>query len=706
MHAMIDIAYTRDLLRRHAKTFLTTFACILTAVACILGLVYTSFQSIVLDSVARQYSDFAGQLDSLSDILSTTIQNYGMQIFYAPSVLALREDAALSQLDQVYALRELSSYISSNDFVDSIQIYNRKSGYIYSTDSNVISAPIDQYSDQDAAQLFRSLTSDDRARPIRRTAFSQDPVRIRQYFSFLFFETTSEDEPTGGILMLNVDYNRYLDVLLSFHQQGDCVLLNERGEVLTVRSEEIQDQIPLFFDEIRSGNQEESGYLLKKIGGQQTVCLHFRLESSNWYYLKIMKLSECLPRLLELKNALIAGILIGFSLLAVCSLGVLLFLYFPVYQVRTTLQKVGLSRRGELAGQVSQLAQQSQAYQKSNALQALLEGRNSNIPPSLTAPFVLVILEPQDSSPIRQLLAEQHPNALTYHGNGCEVILLAGTQTDDARELCESLANTHCRHCFCGLARTTLSEVPESYQILCEMRRQVFWSPNQKIFLEAAFVPKQVHSSFTDRMGSDLVSALRTDNMEQVCAVWKEIKAVVQADCYQEQVFAFRRVASILEKQLPALKPLISDDFWTQLSDIQVLDQKFCTAFQQIIQNSLDLHKQRIDQLSQQVTQRITSGYSDSNLSPTRIADEMGMSSAYLGRVFRESMQISINQYINQVRIQRATELLRDTTIPVETIAGEVGFSNAKYFYVVFKNITGQTPLQFRKSCSSDEKHH
>lgn len=84
MHTMIDIAYTRDLLRRHAKTFLTTFACILTAVACILGLVYTSFQSIVLDSVARQYSDFAGQLDSLSDILSTTIQNYGMQIFYAP----------------------------------------------------------------------------------------------------------------------------------------------------------------------------------------------------------------------------------------------------------------------------------------------------------------------------------------------------------------------------------------------------------------------------------------------------------------------------------------------------------------------------------------------------------------------------------------------------------------------------------------------
>ena len=139
MSAMIDISSVRVLLRRHARTFLTTFACILVAVACSLSLVYSAFQSIVLDSVARQYSDFVGQLDSLSDILSTTIRNYGMQVFYAPSVLALREDAALDKMGQVYALRELGSYISSNDFVDSIQVYNRSSGYIYSTDSNVIS---------------------------------------------------------------------------------------------------------------------------------------------------------------------------------------------------------------------------------------------------------------------------------------------------------------------------------------------------------------------------------------------------------------------------------------------------------------------------------------------------------------------------------------------------------------------------------------
>ena len=235
-----------NLLRRHAKTFLTAFACILIAVACILGLVYSAFQSVVLDSVALQHRDFVGQLDSISGILSATVRNYGMQVFYAPSVLTLRGDKTLDKMGQVYALRELDSYVSSNDFVDSIQVYNRDTGSIYSTDSNVISAPIDKYADQDAAELFRSLTPDLRMRPIRRTAFSDDPVRVRSYFSFLFFETTSEDEPTGGALMLNVDYDRYLNTLLSFNGQGDCILLDETGALLTAGREELQPLIPLF----------------------------------------------------------------------------------------------------------------------------------------------------------------------------------------------------------------------------------------------------------------------------------------------------------------------------------------------------------------------------------------------------------------------------------------------------------------------------
>ncbi|MFR7894460.1 MAG: hypothetical protein ACLU38_10720 [Dysosmobacter sp.] len=139
-------------------------------------------------------------------------------------------------------------------------------------------------------------------RPIRRTAFSDDPVRVRSYFSFLFFETTSEDEPTGGALMLNVDYDRYLNTLLSFNGQGDCMLLDETGAPLTVGREELQPLIPLFFGEISREGQADSGYILKRINGEQTVCLYCRLDTSRWHYLKITPLKACVPKLLELKT--------------------------------------------------------------------------------------------------------------------------------------------------------------------------------------------------------------------------------------------------------------------------------------------------------------------------------------------------------------------------------------------------------------------
>ena len=47
LRTTINMSPIYNLLRRHAKTFLTAFACILIAVACILGLVYSAFQSVV-----------------------------------------------------------------------------------------------------------------------------------------------------------------------------------------------------------------------------------------------------------------------------------------------------------------------------------------------------------------------------------------------------------------------------------------------------------------------------------------------------------------------------------------------------------------------------------------------------------------------------------------------------------------------------------
>ena len=58
---------------------------------------------------------------------------------------------------------------------------------------------------------------------------------------------------------------------------------------------------------------------------------------------------------------------------------------------------------------------------------------------------------------------------------------------------------------------------------------------------------------------------------------------------------------------------------------------------------------------------------------------------------------VSFNSYLKQERIERAKKLLLTTNLKVFEVSGAVGFSQAKYFGYVFKQVVGLTPVEFQK---------
>lgn len=60
-------------------------------------------------------------------------------------------------------------------------------------------------------------------------------------------------------------------------------------------------------------------------------------------------------------------------------------------------------------------------------------------------------------------------------------------------------------------------------------------------------------------------------------------------------------------------------------------------------------------------------------------------------------MKVSLVNYIRDYRMQRARELLADTTIRIADVGRRVGYTNLPYFYTVFKNKFGMTPVEFRE---------
>lgn len=89
--------------------------------------------------------------------------------------------------------------------------------------------------------------------------------------------------------------------------------------------------------------------------------------------------------------------------------------------------------------------------------------------------------------------------------------------------------------------------------------------------------------------------------------------------------------------------------------------------------------------------------YDDSNLSLAFLAELLQVNTAYLGRVFKKEYQCSFNDYLNLYRIEKAKELLRNTTYKGMEICEMVGFVNYNYFYIIFKKITGKSPSEYRR---------
>ena len=79
-----------------------------------------------------------------------------------------------------------------------------------------------------------------------------------------------------------------------------------------------------------------------------------------------------------------------------------------------------------------------------------------------------------------------------------------------------------------------------------------------------------------------------------------------------------------------------------------------------------------------------------------QIADTLAMNPAYLSRLFKEQTGQNFNDYMTELRIHRATELMADPTIKIYEIGYMVGYQNTQYFYKVFKASTGLSPKQYQ----------
>lgn len=100
--------------------------------------------------------------------------------------------------------------------------------------------------------------------------------------------------------------------------------------------------------------------------------------------------------------------------------------------------------------------------------------------------------------------------------------------------------------------------------------------------------------------------------------------------------------------------------------------------------------------LIQAVIDFTAAGFSD-NITLAGTARHFGVTPNYLSALFRRETGMTYNRYLNKLRTDYAKQLLKDTDLPISTVAAECGIPDSNYFARIFRASEGMTPMQYRR---------
>ncbi len=86
----------------------------------------------------------------------------------------------------------------------------------------------------------------------------------------------------------------------------------------------------------------------------------------------------------------------------------------------------------------------------------------------------------------------------------------------------------------------------------------------------------------------------------------------------------------------------------------------------------------------------------ENNLSVASVAQRIGVSRERLSRSFQQYLGQSPQQVIREMKMRRASSLLKDTALPVSKIATRFGYSDQTNFIHAFRKVIGMPPAEFR----------
>ena len=157
-----------------------------------------------------------------------------------------------------------------------------------------------------------------------------------------------------------------------------------------------------------------------------------------------------------------------------------------------------------------------------------------------------------------------------------------------------------------------------------------------------------------------------------------------------------KNISSSYEEALTAL------NYYTDKSIVHITDvivNVEITKYPREQENRLEFEKKKLKRVIVNAKLFINQNFSD-EITLEGVSKVVCVSPQYFSRLFKEETSVNFIEYLTKVRIDRAKELMKNSSLSIKEICFKTGYSDPNYFSHLFKKTEKVTPSEYIKNCN------
>ncbi|GFZ90582.1 hypothetical protein GCM10008018_41160 [Paenibacillus marchantiophytorum] len=249
-------------------------------------------------------------------------------------------------------------------------------------------------------------------------------------------------------------------------------------------------------------------------------------------------------------------------------------------------------------------------------------------------------------------------------------------------------------------------DMPVYYRQAVETSHRRFLEGNNLVLLyqDAPMEEANSHYEFMDEAAAKLIKAIKLGDRELASTVIaEEIQAMrgsdlasgaAQALC-QGLIMAVLKLAKEIsrEEQDRDSDEMLQAFVFETVEEFERIFLRYCIRFADEMGRKKE---SRNFELRDKIVDYVAQHYADVTLNSNQIADTFAVSPSYLSRYFKNQTGTTLSDYVEEIRMNQAKELLQARSMSVKEIVERVGYLDQSHFIRKFKKREGITPQQYK----------